>query len=243
MNNSNPNHVAMEREQLALPVVFYEALSSTGIMFTSLEGATALDTRKYDSSKNLSSLCLLKTTSVFCVASNTWERFLYSKVIWWWCDRCQPWGTDKNNFEPWKKNYVTFAFLETDHSCVSEKISCSEMAPSTSPNICSPVAEKCLREHLLAEIQLDCSHLVWNCHFFLPDDPGIHSKLCETKSKRLSMPCQHHVKTLSLFFVLQCFIYCHVYGVCRKENTHVPQNECRDQRTNSGGQFPPFSFT
>lgn len=52
-----------------MPIVFYEALSSTDIMFTSLEGATALDKRKYDFSKNPSSLCLLKVASVFCVAS------------------------------------------------------------------------------------------------------------------------------------------------------------------------------
>lgn len=72
MNNSNPSPVAMEREQLSLPIVFYEVLSFTDIMFTSLEGATALDKRKYDFSKkkkNPSSLCLLKVASVFCVAS------------------------------------------------------------------------------------------------------------------------------------------------------------------------------
>lgn len=51
MNNSNPSPVAMEREQLSLPIVFYEVLSFTDIMFTSLEGATALDKRKYDFSK------------------------------------------------------------------------------------------------------------------------------------------------------------------------------------------------
>lgn len=51
MNNSNPSPVAMEREQLSLPIVFYEALSSKDIMFTSLEGAKALDKRKYDFSK------------------------------------------------------------------------------------------------------------------------------------------------------------------------------------------------
>ena len=52
-----------------MPIVFYEVLSSTDIMFTSLEGATALDMRKYDFSKNPTSLCLLKVASVFCVAS------------------------------------------------------------------------------------------------------------------------------------------------------------------------------
>lgn len=80
MNNSNPSPVAMEREQLSLPIVFYEVLSFTDIMFTSLEGATALDKRKYDFSKkkkNPSSLCLLKVASVFCVAS----CFKYLEVL------------------------------------------------------------------------------------------------------------------------------------------------------------------
>lgn len=67
MNNSNPSPVAMEREQLSLPIVFYEVLSFTDIMFTSLEGATALDKRKYDFSKKKKSQFSVLVKSCFSI--------------------------------------------------------------------------------------------------------------------------------------------------------------------------------
>lgn len=67
MNNSNLSLVTMEK-RVPLSIFLCEALSATDIMFTSLEGTTALDKWKYDFSQEIAVLCD-KTASIFCFDS------------------------------------------------------------------------------------------------------------------------------------------------------------------------------
>lgn len=56
MNNSNLSLVTMEK-RAPFSIFLCEALSATDIMFTSLEGTTALDKWKYDFSQEIAVLC------------------------------------------------------------------------------------------------------------------------------------------------------------------------------------------
>lgn len=96
------------------------------------------------------------------------------------------------------------------------------MAPSKSPDTCSPVATKCLPEHLPVEIQLDCRHLAGTAIFSARWPWHTLQTLWDrVKKAEHAMPAK--MSRLFLIFILQCFTYYHIYGVYKREHTEWVQ--------------------